>query len=1048
MTPRENQENEPLLEEESRGNKPFKYSPEELGQLIDPKSPDLLREYGGTEAIVKSLRVDPAVGISSDEGLDTDNPKSKPFQTRREYYGRNILPEVKPRSLLSLIWEAYQDKILILLSIAALVSLAVGIHEDYSSRHPEGEPRIGWVDGTAIIVAVAAVVLTNAINDYQKEKQFRKLNAKKEDRVVKLIRSGNEQQISVHEINVGDILFLEPGDIVPVDGIFLWGHNIVCDESSATGESDPIKKGELEKNLDPFILSGSKILDGNGRCVVIAVGPNSFFGKTMMALRDDESEDTPLQIKLDLLAEQIAKLGVSVALIMLITLVIKYFVTAAISDNFPDGEEIASHMISIVIQAITIVVVAVPEGLPMAVTLSLAYATTKMLKDNNLVRVLSACETMGNATAVCSDKTGTLTQNRMTVVKGLIGFKKFDDEGKTDEWKKSVASSTYDVLVQGIVLNSTAYEDKDENGNIDFVGSKTECALLIFTKSFGVDYKEIRAAIKPVKVYPFASERKTMTTVIKLSSAGPSHGKAPATGDYRVHVKGASEIVLGHCTHYVDAEGKVQELDNNIRQQYKLEIVEFTTKALRTICLAYRDITTHDFNKLGDDPPLNELILLGLVGIQDPLRPSVKESVEAFKKAGVFVRMITGDNIVTARAIAQDAGILTKGGISMEGPEFRKLTPKELDETVPRLQVLARSSPTDKTKVVKWLKNNGDVVAVTGDGTNDGPALKLADVGFSMGIAGTEVAKEASSIILMDDNFSSIVKALKWGRAVNDSVRKFLQFQLTVNITAVVLSFTSAVMSDESESILTAVQLLWVNLIMDTLAALALATEPPTDELLNRRPTSKNASLINYRIWKMIIGQSIFQIAINLSLLHLGPSIFHLSDSKEDLAVLRTLVFNTFVFLQVFNEINCLRIDDSLNVFKNVFNNHTFIIVQLIVIIGQFVIVEFGGVAFGTVRLNGYQWLVTVLIGFLSLPVGLCIRLIPNACIPESILNEDHKPIISQSKMRLESAIGEIRTENKIISALKGNLVNKDKKLKKPRKFNEFIRRPLHKKTG
>jgi Ca2+-transporting ATPase len=354
-----------------------------------------------------------------------------------------------------------------------------------------------------------------------------------------------------------------------------------------------------------------------------------------------------------------------------------------------------------------------------------------MLKDNNLVRVLSACETMGNATAVCSDKTGTLTQNRMTIVKGLVGYKKFDDQGQINEWKNNVASSTYDVLVQGIVLNSSAFEDKDENGKIDFVGSKTECALLEFAKLFGVDYKDIRSAIKPAKVYPFASERKTMTTIIKLSSAGSSHGKAPATSDYRVHVKGASEIVLGYCTHYVDAEGKIQELDDNIKQRFKMSIVDFTSEALRTIVLAYRDITTDEFEKLGDEPPLNDLICLGLVGIQDPLRPGVKESVEAFRKAGVFVRMITGDNVVTARAIARNAGILTKGGMSMEGPEFRKLTPEKLDETVPKLQVLARSSPTDKTIIVKWLKKNGDVVAVTGDGTNDGPALKLADVGFS-----------------------------------------------------------------------------------------------------------------------------------------------------------------------------------------------------------------------------------------------------------------------------------------------------------------------------
>ncbi|CAI2162977.1 16735_t:CDS:10 [Funneliformis geosporum] len=1018
MPPETSQEREPLLGESNEG--PFAFTPEQFSKLIDPKNPDLLKQYGGTKKILEGLRVDPTVGISSDEGLESGSTKSKPFQERQKYFGKNVLPETTQRSLFSLIWEAYQDKTLILLSIAAIVSLAVGINEDYSSRHPEGEPKVGWVEGAAILAAVAAVVFTNAINDYQKEKQFRKLNAKKEDRTVKLIRSGKEQQISVHEINVGDILLLEPGDIVPVDGIFLSGHNLTCDESSATGESDNIKKGSVEAGMDPFILSGAKVLEGVGKCVVIAVGPNSYFGKTMMALRGDENKETPLQIKLDILTEQIAKLGVSAALLMLITLILKYFITAAVSGDFPDAETILTHMISIVIQAITIVVVAVPEGLPMAVTLSLAYATTQMLKDNNLVRVLSACETMGNATTVCSDKTGTLTQNKMTVVEGVIGKKKFESLGEIPEWKSQVATSTYDTLIQGISINSSAFEDKDENGKVVFIGSKTECALLEFSKSFGIDYREIRSNNKALKVYPFASKRKTMTTVTKLTSTSSSHGKSPATADYRIHVKGASEIVLGACTHFVDDEGKIQTFDPQSKQQFDINITMFADKALRTICLAYCDITTEEFDKLDDEEaPVHDLICLGIVGIQDPLRPGVEQSVENFRKAGVFVRMITGDNLLTARAIARNAGILTKGGMSMTGPEFREKSHDEQMNIVPRLQVLARSSPTDKTIVVNCLREMGDVVAVTGDGTNDGPALKLADVGFSMGIAGTEVAKEASSIILMDDNFNSIIKALKWGRAVNDSVRKFLQFQLTVNITAVILSFTSAVLSEESESILTAVQLLWVNLIMDTLAALALATEPPTDELLNRRPTSKKASLISYRMWKMILGQAIFQIAINLSLLHMGPDIFHLSDSKEDQVVLRTLVFNTFVFLQVFNEINCRRIDDNFNVFKNIFHNHIFIIVQVVVIAGQIGIIEFGGVAFGTVGLNWQQWLTTILIGFLSLPIGIVIRLIPNTCVPESILDEDHKPIVSQGKMQWESAIQDVKTELKIFTALR-----------------------------
>ncbi|CAG8599744.1 1774_t:CDS:2, partial [Ambispora gerdemannii] len=805
---------------------------------------------------------------------------------------------------------------------------------------------------------------------------------------------------------------LEPGDIVPVDGIFLSGHNLTCDESSATGESDALKKNSLDAGGDPFILSGSKVLEGVGKAIVIAVGPYSYFGKTMMALRGNESTETPLQIKLDILAEHIAKLGMSAAMLMLITLTLKFFIAAAISDDFPDGEEIAAALIQIAIQAITIVVVAVPEGLPMAVTLALAYATTQMLKDNNLVRVLSACETMGNATTVCSDKTGTLTQNKMTVVRGFLTGHEFKSLTMIESWRKDVDQQTFDTIVEAIVINSSAFEGKDENDQLDFIGSKTECALLGFSKGLGIEYREIRNSYTVAKVYPFASQKKTMTTVIKLP-------KPSKDGEYRVHVKGASEIVLGSCRRYVDGDGNIKELDSTAKANFEKTISTFANEALRTICLGYRDVSSAEYSKFDDEHPPNEqLICLGIVGIQDPLRPGVVESVEKFRKAGVYVRMITGDNIATAKAIARNAGILTKG-VAITGPEFRKMSEDEQRKLVPRLQVLARSSPTDKTIVVKRLRELDEVVAVTGDGTNDGPALKLADVGFSMGITGTEVAKEASSIILMDDNFNSIVNALKWGRAVNDSVRKFLQFQLTVNITAVVISFTSAVISDDNESVLTAVQLLWVNLIMDTLAALALATEPPTDELLNRYPTNKTASLISYRMWKMITGEAIFQIIINLTLLNMGPAIFHLDDSKHDKVLLSTLVFNTFVFLQVFNEINCRIIDDHLNVFRNIFNNHVFIIVQFVVILGQFLIVQYGGVAFGTTSLTWYQWLSTIIVGSLSLPVGVIIRLFPNTCVPERILNEERKPLVTHSEMRWDSAIQDVRSQLKVFGALR-----------------------------
>ncbi|KAI7880657.1 PMCA-type calcium-translocating P-type ATPase [Lichtheimia hyalospora FSU 10163] len=1013
-------ERRPLLngdtnQQQQKGS--FGVSADELTKLVDPKNPDLLKQLGGVKTLAKKLRVDISTGLSADEGVEHSGQEA--FQERHAAFGRNVLPEAKSKTFLELLWASYNDKTLIMLTIASFVSLAVGIWEDYSPRHPPDEPRVGWVEGTAILVAVLAVVLTNAVNDYQKEAQFKKLNAKKEDRHVNVFRGGKQQQINIHDVNVGDILELEPGEIVAVDGIYLQGHNMACDESSATGESDTMKKATEDKG-DCFILSGSKVLEGMGRMLVIAVGEKSFYGKIMMAMRGDEAEGTPLQNKLDSLAEQIAKLGFAAAIAMLLALVIKYFVTASMASEFPEPAEIAAAMISIVIQAITIIVVAVPEGLPMAVTMALAFATTQMLKDNNLVRVLAACETMGNATAICSDKTGTLTQNKMTVVRATLADESFDAVEKIRQWAGKVSDKYVSPLLkETIAVNSTAFEGKDENGNLEFIGSKTECALLGFAKSLGAEYDSLRHDAKITKVYPFASKRKTMTTIteIRENSADTASGSNHAA--YRIHVKGASEIVLGACTQYMDAQGNVKSLDKDAKARWNAVITDYANNALRTLAIAYRDIKQDEYNNAaGEEPPLERLVLIGIVGIMDPLRPGVVESVAKFREAGVFVRMITGDNLNTAKAIARNAGILTKGGEALTGPELRAMSVEEQRKVIPRLQVLARSSPTDKTIVVTRLQEQDQVVGMTGDGTNDGPALKMADVGFSMGITGTEVAKEASDIILMDDNFNSILKALLWGRSVNDGVRKFLTFQLTVNIAAVVLSFISAIGSENSESVLSAVQLLWVNLIMDTLAALALATEPPSDDLLNRKPISKYAHLINFKMAKMILGQAIFQIAVNLSVIYAGKPIFHLTDSPEDQVVLRTIVFNIFVFLQVFNEINCRRIDGSINVFKGIFRDWIFLVIQLVVIHCQFLIVTFGGIAFKTTPLTPNQWLVTILIGALSLPVGTIIRLLPD-CGIERKFKEDARQLATYPRMHWEGAIGDVRNGLRVYSMLR-----------------------------
>ncbi|RCI05924.1 hypothetical protein CU098_013380, partial [Rhizopus stolonifer] len=717
---------------------------------------------------------------------------------------------------------------------------------------------------------------------------------------------------------------------------------------------------------------GSKVLQGVAKVVVIAVGENSFYGRSMMLMRHSEDETTPLQLKLNVLADQIAKFGFWAAGLMFIVLLIKMFALSYMNHHWISSAELLNTLVSIIIQAITVIVVAVPEGLPMAVTMALAFATTEMLKDNNLVRHLSSCETMGNATAVCSDKTGTLTENKMTVVSASVSESEFQKSHEIPGWQTQVHPTSLDLLVEGISVNSTAFEGKDADGKTKFIGSTTECAMIEFASKLGYSYQEQRAASRSATIYPFSSNVKSMTTVIEVNE---SNVISPDRSAYRVYTKGAAETIIKACTHYMDNRGKVRLMGRRTRQEQERRVNSFAERSLRTLALAYRDVDTATFNTFdADDAPVHDLVLLGIIGIQDQLRPGVIESVQAFRRAGVFIRMITGDNLETAKAIAKECGILTSGGIAMTGPEFRALSHSEQYNVIPRLQVLARSSPIDKTIIISRLQERNEVVAMTGDGTNDGPALKLANVGFAMGIAGTEVAKEASDIILMDDNFNSILQALKWGRAVNDGVRKFLTFQLTVNIAAVVLSFISALVSEKSESILSAVQLLWVNLIMDTLAALALATEPLTDELVQRKPLRKDSSLINWRMSRMIVGQALFQIAINLLLMFHGPALFGIQDIK----ILRTMVFNVFVFLQVFNELNCRRIDDRLNILSGISQDHLFLIIQALVVISQIGIVQYGGLAFKTVPLTLSQWLYTIGIGSLSIPAGILIRLLPN----------------------------------------------------------------------
>ncbi|KAF4991900.1 hypothetical protein FDECE_13866 [Fusarium decemcellulare] len=1048
-------------------NNPFAFSPGQLSKLINPKNLAAFVALGGLPGLEKGLRTDSRAGLSVDEKKLSDtvsfedatatSPASytsaKPplpdhsdaqpaqpashgeegFTDRKRVYGPNRLPEPKSKSFLELAWIALQDRVLILLSVAAVVSLALGLYQTFGQTHHEGA-KVEWVEGVAIIVAITIVVVVGALNDWQKERQFRKLNQKKEDRTVKVTRSGRPMNLSIHDVLVGDVMLLEPGDVIPVDGIFITGHNLSCDESSATGESDLIKKVPAEtvlhsllteeapklKKLDPFIISGAKVLDGVGTFLVTAVGVQSSHGKTMMSLRDDPGL-TPLQAKLNLLAGYIAKLGSAAGLLLFTVLLIEFL--ARLPNNNESPEEKGQGFLRILITSITIIVVAVPEGLPLAVTLSLAFATKKMTKENNLVRHLQSCETMGNATVICSDKTGTLTENVMTVVAGSLGRRgrfafgdsnlnrqnnessaptpttespeaseKRDEAGtesiQIGQLSSKLNSEYQNFLKTAITVNTTAFE-AEEDGKQGFVGTKTETALLDWARRcLGLGPLAIERSNHPVtRLFPFNSQNKCMGAVVEVP------GQSKEKPKYRLFIKGASEIVLGQCTTILGDPTQApttETLSDSGKEEIRSVIFAYATNSLRTLALAYRDfeswppvLTLRPEDEATKEIELKDLVhnltWMGVVGIQDPVRNGVPKAVEDCATASVSVKMVTGDNVETARAIGRECGILTDETVKeknavMEGSEFRKLSDRERSEVVNQLRILARSSPEDKRVLVKTLRAQGQIVAVTGDGTNDAPALKAADVGFSMGITGTEVAKEASDIILMDDNFSSIVKALGWGRAINDSVKKFLQFQLTVNITAVFITFITAVSDDEETSVLNAVQLLWVNLIMDTFAALALATDPPTGSLLHRAPEPRTAPLITITMWKMIIGQSIYQLIVCFVLWFAGPDFLGYPEDE-----LRTLIFNVFVFMQIFKLVNSRRIDNRLNIFEGLHRNHLFMLMMAIMTGGQLIIIYVGGDAFVVTRLKGAQWAISVVLGFFSIPIGVLIRLFPDA---------------------------------------------------------------------
>jgi len=1032
-----------------------------------------LDQLGGIEELAKNLQINISTGLTNEQVIELRNK-----------FGNNQFPVSPLDSYLSLLIGALSDTTLLILIAAASVSLVLGIITE-GAEH-------GWIEGGAIFIAVFLVSNISAANDYSKQLQFRALEkTSAEDDRCSVFRDSTIIRINPIDIVVGDILVLQAGDQIPADCIIVDNHVVFSNEASLTGEPEDKKKS---KNGDCFLLSSCLVTEGEEvRALVIGIGLHSQWGKIKANLVT-ESVNTPLQDKLEDMTKRIGYIGMISAFGTFAALVISIWTRHK-------GENIVQGFVDAFILSVTIVVVAIPEGLPLAVTISLAYSTKKMYKDQCFIRVLAACETMGNATNICSDKTGTLTENRMTVVEGVFGDVMYNQ----DEFLKlELHEAVQNIIVEQCSINRTAYLIYvDSNGKQldrpNIIGNKTEGALLLMIKSWGFNYETIFKSIfndETDRVFSFNSVKKRSTAIIHRRD-----------GTIRLYCKGASEIIMKDCNSYLDTRGKVLPLTASKKEEYYQHILNMADNALRTLVLAHKDYKNS--SELPSDwqanpPDYYDLCFDCIVGIIDPLRPDVKEAVATAQRAGVVVRMVTGDNIATASAIAKQCGILTSDGLAIEGPIFRKMSPAEVDAILPRLQVLARSSPDDKYLLVTRLNGyaipdgkqeweakfkprpeltwendrdkvlpgyreeweatrpeGGHVVGVTGDGTNDAPALKAADVGLSMGLTGTKVAQGASDIVILDDRFSSIVRAIMWGRAVYDNIRKFLQFQLTVNVVALLLVFIGAVVGFGQP--INAVQMLWVNLIMDTLGALALGTEAPTPELLNRKPYKRSSSLISRPMLRNILCISFYELIVLLVLLFEGPSFFNIksgitcarysiksSSNKWDaytsmkitdetlLSVIPTddvitcndfrkfcygksnnqycledhsysltstsskfnfhelqdfdkdcltctkndythgtLIFNTFIFCQVFNEYTSRSLFDDVNVLHGIFSNLSFIYVSVFTIGAQIFLVELGGDFMKTTPISITLWFVSIVLGFGSMFIGALMRFIP-----------------------------------------------------------------------
>ena len=836
----------------------------------------------------------------------------------REQHGRNVLTPPQRTSLWKLYLDKYRDPIIQILLVAAFISLILAFIEK------------NYMETIGIFVAVFLATTVGFYFERDAAKKFNLLTALSEEQPVKVRRNGKVMEIPRHDVVVGDVVLVEVGDEVPADGELILCNDLQINESTLTGE--PVTEKSLEGGGDGayprnVILRSTMVMNGRGEFVVTAVGDATEIGKVAKKSTEQTSVETPLHMQLDKLAKMISKVGsvVSVAAFFI-------FLIHDILTNPAWGGKDYFYMAEIVLKyfmmAVTLIVMAVPEGLPMAITLSLALNMRRMLKSNNLVRKLHACETMGAVTVICTDKTGTLTQNKMQV--SALELKQGDEA----------------LLDTAIALNSTA-----ELNDGKPIGNPTESALLLWLDAQGKDYEELRKQVNVLKQLPFSTERKMMATLAEVD------------GETYLFVKGAPEIVMKKCI-----------IEDRMQRQSAEELDEWQHKAMRTLAFAYKKIeasimrtsrtSTAEVVALLD---ANDLQLQAIAAIADPIRPDVPAAVQECRHAGIEVKVVTGDTAATALEIGKQIGVFedepenigADGSLTsldqqmITGEQWEALSDDEAYERAKDIRVMSRARPTDKQRLVAMLQKRGEVVAVTGDGTNDAPALHYAHVGLSLG-SGTSVAKEASDMTLLDDSFKSIANAVMWGRSLYRNLQRFLFFQLVVNVAALLLVLGGSVIGTEMP--LTVTQILWVNLIMDTFAALALASLPPSHEVMNEKPRKASDFIINKSIGFGILFCGIVFFLVMFALL-----VYCERRGKGGVDVHElTMFFTTFVMIQFWNLFNAKALMSHHTAFRHFLKDKGMILVLVLVLVGQWIIVTFGGEMFRTTPLSLHEWLLII----------------------------------------------------------------------------------------